>query len=210
MNISIIGRQMNVDTDLKARVEKKLAKFDKFFPDGADAFVTFSRIRENECLEITISYKGTLFRSEEKDSTFICALDECVENIERQIRKNKTRIERRLKDATLNIPAPSDGGEPIEEEGDFTIRTKSFSLKPMSPEEAILQMNLLGHSFFVFTDSETEETCVVYRRKLRNDRSGKGLIDIGAAARRQPRFLFILHPLLCHHPFFLQRVKSFS
>lgn len=57
MNISIIGRQMNVDTDLKARVEKKLAKFDKFFPDGADAFVTFSRIRENECLEITISYK---------------------------------------------------------------------------------------------------------------------------------------------------------
>ena len=154
MNISIIGRQMNVDTDLKARVEKKLAKFDKFFPDGADAFVTFSRIRENECLEITISYKGTLFRS-----------DECVENIERQIRKNKTRIERRLKDATLNIPAPSDGGEPIEEEGDFTIRTKSFSLKPMSPEEAILQMNLLGHSFFVFTDSETEETCVVYRRR---------------------------------------------
>ena len=103
MNISIIGRQMNVDTDLKARVEKKLAKFDKFFPDGADAFGTFSRIRENECLEITISYKGTLFRSEEKDSTFICALDECVENIERQIRKNKTRIERRLKDATLNI-----------------------------------------------------------------------------------------------------------
>ena len=164
MNISIIGRQMNVDTDLKARVEKKLAKFDKFFPDGADAFVTFSRIRENECLEITISYKGTLFRSEEKDSTFICALDECVENIERQIRKNKTRIERRLKDATLNIPAPSDGGEPIEEEGEFTIRTKSFSLMPMSPEEAILQMILLGHSFFVFTDSETEETCVVYRR----------------------------------------------
>ena len=163
MNISIIGRQMNVDTDLKARVEKKLAKFDKFFPDGADAFVTFSRIRENECLEITISYKGTLFRSEEKDSTFICALDECVENIERQIRKNKTRIERRLKDATLNIPAPSDGGEPIEEEGEFTIRTKSFSLKPMSPEEAILQMNLMDYAFFMFLEAKSLTYQTVYK-----------------------------------------------
>ena len=204
MNISIIGRQMNVDTDLKARVEKKLAKFDKFFPDGADAFVTFSRIRENECLEITISYKGTLFRSEEKDSTFICALDECVENIERQIRKNKTRIERRLKDATLNIPAPSDGGEPIEEEGDFTIRTKSGSYSSNEPSRTFV-LRIHGQR-----NRGNLRGLPQARRKLRNDRSGKGLIDIGAAARRQPRFLFILHPLLCHHPFFLQRVKSFS
>lgn len=165
MNISIIGRQMNVYSDLKARVEKKLSKFDKFFPDGAEAFVTFSRLREKECLEITISYKGTLFRSEEKDSTFECALDECVSNIERQIRKNKTRLERRLKDSTILLPEPDDDIEPIEEEGSFNIRTKSFFIKPMSPEEAILQMNLLGHSFFVFKDSISQDTCVVYKRK---------------------------------------------
>ena len=204
MNISIIGRQMNVDTDLKARVEKKLAKFDKFFPDGADAFVTFSRIRENECLEITISYKGTLFRSEEKDSTFICALDECVENIERQIRKNKTRIERRLKDATLNIPAPSDGGEPIEEEGESQADVSGGSYSSNEPSRTFV-LRIHGQR-----NRGNMRGLPQARRKLRNDRSGKGLIDIGAAARRQPRFLFILHPLLCHRPFFLQRVKSFS
>ena len=166
MNISIIGRQMTVHDDLKERVEKKLAKFDKFFPDGADAFATFSRIREHECLEITISYKGTLFRSEVKDTTFLCALDECVENIERQIRKNKTRLERRIKDGTLTVPEYEEGNEEsVEEEGEFNIRTKTFSFKPMSPEEAILQMNLLGHEFFVFVDDVTEETCVVYRRR---------------------------------------------
>ena len=156
---------MTVTDDLKARVEKKLAKFDKFFPDGADAFATFSKIREKECLEVTISYKGTLFRSEVKDSTFLSALDQCVENIERQIRKNKTRLEKRIKDARMTIPAVTDDGPAYEEEGDFRIRTKSFNLKPMSPEEAILQMNLLGHSFFLFTDSQTGVTCVVYSRK---------------------------------------------
>lgn len=163
MNISIIGRQMTVSDDLKASVEKKLAKFDKFFPEGADVYATFSRVREHECLEITISYKGTLFRSEEKDSTFLCALDECVENIERQIRKNKTRLERRIKDGVISVPDVEEAVE-IEEEGEFNIRTKTFDFKPMSPEEAILQMNLLGHSFFVFIDDQTEETCVVYRR----------------------------------------------
>ena len=164
MNISIIGRQMTVTDDLKARVEKKLAKFDKFFPEGADAFTTFSKIREKECLEVTISYKGTLFRSEVKDKTFLTALDQCVENIERQIRKNKTRLEKRVKEARMTIPDADDGGPVYEEEGEFRIRTKSFNLKPMSPEEAILQMNLLGHSFFLFTDSQSGTTCVVYQR----------------------------------------------
>ncbi|MBE6709413.1 MAG: ribosome-associated translation inhibitor RaiA, partial [Ruminococcaceae bacterium] len=82
MNISIIGRQMTVSDDLKMQVERKLARFDKFFPEGADATVTFSRLRDKECLEITISYKGMLLRSEEKNLTFLCALDECVEIID--------------------------------------------------------------------------------------------------------------------------------
>lgn len=163
MNISIIGRQMTVSDDLKAKVERKLARFDKFFPDGADAVVTFSRLRDKECLEITISYKGMLLRSEEKNLTFLNALDECVEIIDGQIRKNKTRLEKRIKTGMV-IPE-DDYDDSIEEEGEFNIRTKSFPMRPMSPEEAILQMNLLGHTFFMFANAETGDICVVYKRK---------------------------------------------
>jgi len=162
MNISIIGRQMTVSDDLKVQVERKLARFDKFFPDGADATVTFSRIRDKECLEITISYKGMLLRSEEKNLTFLCALDECVEIIDGQIRKNKTRLEKRMKSGMV---IPEDISDEIEEEGEFNIRTKTFPMRPMSPEEAILQMNLLGHSFFMFSNAESGDICVVYKRK---------------------------------------------
>ena len=174
MKVTVIGRQMTVSDDLKARVEKKLAKFDKFFPDGAEAHAAFSKVRESERLEITISYKGTLFRSEEKNKTFENALDQCVENIERQIRKNKTRLERRMKEGSLGDLETIEpiANEPEIEEDEDVIRVKEFDLKPMSADEAILQMDLLDHSFFVFNDSETNQTCVVYRR---ND-GGYGLI----------------------------------
>ena len=174
MKVTVIGRQMNVSDDLKARVEKKLTKFDKFFPDGAEAHAVFSKVRENERLEITISYKGTLFRSEETDKTFENALDKCVDNIERQIRKNKTRLERRMKEGSLGDLEHIESYEdtPEKEDDDDVIRVKEFNLKPMSADEAILQMDLLDHSFFVFNDSESNQTCVVYRR---ND-GGYGLI----------------------------------
>ena len=175
MNISIIGRQMTVSDDLKAQVERKLARFDKFFPEGADATVTFSRVREKECLEIMISYKGMYFRSEEKNLTFLNALDECVEIIDGQIRKNKTRLEKRIREGALErefVPAvPME----TEEETEFkVVRTKRFALKPMSVEEAILQMNLLDHEFFVFKNQDNEGVfSVVYKRKD----GGYGLIE---------------------------------
>lgn len=173
MKISIIGRQMTVSDDLKARLEKKLSKFDKFFPDGADAHATFSKVRGDERLEITISYKGTLFRGEKKAGTFENALDECVENIDRQIRKNKTRLERRIREGSIgNLNLSEYAGGEAEYEDDSPVRVKEFDLKPMSVSEAILQMDLLQHSFFVFNDSETCQTCVVYRRNA----GGYGLI----------------------------------
>ena len=94
--------------------------------------------------------------------TFLNALDECVEIIDGQIRKNKTRLEKRMKSEGMVIP---DYDDDFEEEGDFNIRTKSFPMRPMSPEEAILQMNLLGHAFFMFSNAETGNICVVYKRK---------------------------------------------
>lgn len=163
MNISVIGRHLNVRDDTKALIEKKLAKFDKFFPAGADASVTCKSEGDEKRMEITISVGGTLFRAEESSETFQNALDGCMSSIERQIRKNKTRLEKRMR-TSIAVPAADDAA-PTEEELMFDVRTKTFPLKPMTPEEAILQMNLLGHSFYLFCDSQTEETCAVYKRR---------------------------------------------
>lgn len=170
MKITTVGRQMNVPNDLKELFEKKLQKFDKFFKDEAEAVITLSRKKNLECLELMITANGTLFRSEESDQTFQNALDSAIDTIERQIRKNKTRLEKRFKGSGFDISELVDNDN--EEELEFEIRTKTFSFKPMSVEEAILQMNLLEHEFFVFTNMETEQVNVVYKRK----NGGYGLI----------------------------------
>lgn len=165
MNINIIGRQVNISDDMRDYVEKKLAKFDRFFPRGADASVTFKKVRDNVCAEITISVGSTLFRAEETSSEYKTAVTRCVDVIEGQIRKNKTRLEKRMKSSFAAAEAAlAEGDAPVEEEGVFDIRTKSFPLKPMTAEEAILQMNLLGHTFYAFADADTGETCIVYKR----------------------------------------------
>ena len=163
MNITYIGRQVNVYEDQKQLVEKKLAKFDRYFPGQADATVTFRKIRDNECMEITISVGNTLFRAEEQAEKYSMALTRCVDVIEGQIRKNKTRLEKIMKKGAFVIEEDDDD-EFIEEE-EFSIREKTYPPKPMSAKEAILQMNLLGHAFFVFLNDESNETCVVYKRK---------------------------------------------
>ncbi len=165
MNINIIGRQVNVSDDMKVLVEKKLAKFDRYFPKGADAVVTFRRIRDEERVELTISVASTLLRAEESSPEFRTSLVRCVDTIEGQIRKNKTRLEKRMKSSFAAAEAAlANAEDKVAEEGEFDIRVKSFPLKPMTPEEAILQMNLLGHSFYAFEDSDIGETCVVYKR----------------------------------------------
>ena len=167
MKITVNARKVFVNQKLTEHIEKKLAKFDKFFPGDAEAAVKLSRVRDVERVEVTIQSGATLFRSEDDSSTFMNALDCCLYAIERQIRKNKTRLSKRLRD-NIKIPDydPGDGAAPDEpEEGAFTIRTKTFDIKPMTPEEAILQMNLLEHQFFVFNDVDTGVTCVVYKRK---------------------------------------------
>ena len=111
-----------------------------------------------------VNYGGTTFRSEEESDTFITALDRAIESLERQIRKNKTRLEKTVKKGAFVI-ADEDDDDEYEEEKEFEIRTKSFPFKPMSPEEAILQMNLLGHTFYAFTDARTQDVSVVYKRK---------------------------------------------
>ena len=163
MKITIYGKQMSVRDSLKEAVEKKLSKFDKFFGDETEAFVTCKVRKGVKIIEITVNYGGTTFRCEEENETFITALDRACEGLERQIRKNKTRVEKMVKKAAIDI-GDYDDDEYVEED-DFEIRVKTFPFKPMTPEEAILQMNLIGHAFYAFTDSDTGETCVVYKRK---------------------------------------------
>lgn len=162
MKISVSGRQMNVRSSLRELLEIKLGKFDKFFGEDTPALVTCSSKNGKQTVEITINYNGTVFRSEEGSTTFRNAVDGAVSTLERQIRKNKTRLAKRIREgAFIN----TEDLEAIEEEPAFNIRVKSFPAKPMDTEEAILQMNLSGHSFFAFLDSESGTYAVVYRRK---------------------------------------------
>lgn len=164
MKITIYGKQMSVRESLKELIEKKLAKFDKFFGQETEAFVTCKVRKGVKIIEITVNYNQTTFRSEEESETFITALDRATEGLERQIRKNKTRLEKKIKSGAFNIIDADDDDE-YDEELEFKIRTKTFPFKPMSPEEAILQMNLLGHDFFAFTDDQSHKVGVVYKRK---------------------------------------------
>ena len=166
MKITIYGKQMTVRETLKTSVEKKLSKFDKFFGEDTEAFVTCKTRKGVKIIEITVNYGGVTFRSEEESETFITALDRAVEGLERQIRKNKTRVEKMVKRGAFVIGEDDD--DEYVEESDFQIRVKNFPFKPMTPEEAILQMNLIGHSFYAFTEADSGDVCVVYKRKEGN------------------------------------------
>ena len=159
MKVTIVGRKFNVTEDLKELVAKKLSKLDKFFSDEAVANVTMKSEKNKEILETTITYKGTMFRSEVAEDVITAALDKSVDIIERQIRKNKTRLERKFKTGAFEAI-------PIEEEEDEIkiTKTKQFKISPMSVEEAVLQMNLLGHSFFLFLNEENDNVNVVYKK----------------------------------------------
>lgn len=166
MKITMNARKVFVNQVLNDHIEKKLAKFDKYFPGETTATVKLSRVRENERVEVTIQQGSLLFRGENESDTFMNALDCCIDAIERQIRKNKTRLAKRMRE-NIRIPEYGSDGLSLEEseEDAFQIRHKSFVLKPMTPEEAILQMNLLAHTFFVFDNMDTGDICVVYKRK---------------------------------------------
>lgn len=165
MKITMTGRQVEVPADLKQIAEKRLAKLDKFFPDDAAAIIKLKKKRSMEVVELTIQDAGIFFRSEKSADTYQTALDEGIDAIVRQIRKNKTRLEKRLREGAFVKDAAPEALPEVEEQKDFEIRYKTFRFKPMSPEEAILQMNLLEHGFFVFENDETGKVNVVYARE---------------------------------------------
>lgn len=171
MNIAVIGRKCTPRDSFKERVEKKLSKVDKFFNSEADAKVTATVEKSYQSVEITVINDGMVFRAQERADNLNDALDKCVDNLIRRIRKNKTKLERKLRTGAFdNLAAVED----IAEESEFNIvRTKSVAVKPESVEEAILQMNMLGHEFYMFRNSATDAISLVYRRKD----GGYGLIE---------------------------------
>ena len=176
MKCTFTCKKVALNDSIKEYAEKKISKLDRYFREGeTTASVTFSVEREHLCsAEITIRGGGTLLRAqtEAPDGDMRGAIDAAVGYIERQILKNKTRLSKRLRSEGFPPPAPTDDFEVAEEKEFHIVRTKRFSVKPMSPEEAILQMNLLGHSFFVFRNSEDDSLSIVYCRK----NGGYGLI----------------------------------
>ena len=172
MKITILGRKCSPRESFKAHAEKKLAKVERFFGADAEAKVTATVEKSSQTVEITIVNSGMIFRAQERAENMNEALDKCVDSLVRQIRKNKTRVEKKLRNGVIDDLLPAD--EPVDEEEDFeVVRTKTVQLKPQSVEEAILQMNLLDHQFYVFLNAETNAVNVVYKRSD----SGYGLIE---------------------------------
>ncbi len=164
MKVIITGRKIEVTDALRDIIEKKLGKLDKFFHSDSEARVTLSAVRGRHTMEVTIVSQGLVVRAESATNDMYASLDEAIEALERQLRKNKTRLAKRLREGAFELPEP--GAPPVDEEMEFNVvKTKEFFAKPMDVEEAILQMNLLGHAFYLFRESGSGNINLVYRRK---------------------------------------------
>ena len=165
MKFIISGKNFEVTEALKERVNKKLGKLDRFFNPQTEAHVTMSIQRNRHIVEVTIPSNGITLRAEVASDDMYTSIDKVENILEGQIRKNKTRLERMLHTGIFK-PEYFSSENIVEEETEFkVVRTKRFAIKPMPVEEAILQMNLLGHEFFMFSNADTNEVNVVYRRK---------------------------------------------
>lgn len=178
MKFNFLEKKVQVDSEIRAYAEKKIGKLDKFFRQESEASAVFSVERGRCRVEVTLKNNGMFYRASELTNDMRASVDSAVALIERQIRKNKTRLEKKLREGALEREIKPDyvaaESEPETEEEIHIVRTKRFSLKPMTPEEAVLQMNLLEHEFFAFRNmADDDRFAVVYKRK----NGGYGLIS---------------------------------
>ncbi|MGN1058396.1 MAG: ribosome hibernation-promoting factor, HPF/YfiA family [Candidatus Avelusimicrobium sp.] len=161
MKITATGRKVTLKPAFTERVEKRLAKLDKFFSEEAEASVTVTVERERQTVELTVRDKGFVARAERTDKTMETAFDDVADILTRRIIKNRKKLGDTICRAAETAYMPAE--EPDEEYN--VIREKRFFLKPQSVDEAILEMNMVGHTFYMFKDAETDKIEVVYRRK---------------------------------------------
>lgn len=170
---NIRGENIEVTPAIREYVEKKVSKLERYFTEGitATAHVNLKVYNDKQTkVEITIPMKDLTLRAEERHDDMYAAIDLIVDKLERQIRKYKTRVNRKAREkggveALFASLEPSKDEEESSDSDIQIVRTKRFDLKPMDSEEAVLQMNMLGHNFFVYTDAETDSTNIVYKRK---------------------------------------------
>ena len=175
MKFQYSEKKVKLPENVHAYAEKKVMKLARYFEDDAEALIVFSVEKNRNKAELTVHGAGTWFRASESTSDMFASIDACIATIEGQIRKNKTRLSRRLRQDAFTRTVEETSFIPQAEEDDVTItKVKQFYMRPMTREEAVMQMNLLNHSFFAFRDEDNGGTfAVVYKR---ND-GGYGLID---------------------------------
>ena len=166
MKFIIIGKNIDVTTGLREAVESKLGKLERYFTPDTEIHVTLSVQKERQKIEVTIPVKGTIIRSEQVSDDMYVSIDLVEEVIERQLRKYKNKLVARHQEGGGLLIEFFDSENAVEDDNEIKIvRTKKFGFKPMYPEDACVQMELLGHDFYVFCNAETDEVNVVYRRK---------------------------------------------
>lgn len=163
MNITVTARKTSLKDSFKERIQKKLEKLDKYFYEDASASIVVSREGDRETVEVTVTSRGMFFRAERTTQDRFDSLEAVVDALERQILKNKSKLGKRYR--AVEFEPGTDTYDDIDSKDYEIARKKKFVLKPMTIEEAILQMNMLGHEFFLFRLEDTGSTCVVYKRK---------------------------------------------
>ena len=165
MRFIISGKNIDVTEGLRAAITDKLGKLEKYFTPETEVIVTLSVEKERQKIEVTIPVKGNIIRSEQVSNDMYVSIDLVEEVIERQLKKYKNKIVDKKQQAAGNFQQAYIDTDYEEDDEIRIIRTKRFGMKPMYPEDACIQMELLGHSFFVFRNAETDEVNVVYKRK---------------------------------------------
>ena len=162
MNLVISGKNLDITEGLRSAIEEKIGKLERYFTDTTEVHVTLSTEKNRQKIEITIPMKGSIIRAEEVSSDMYVSIDLVEEVIERQLRKYKNKLIDKEQNAA-HLSQSFIEADDFEDEDIQIIRSKKFAMKPMDPEEACVQMELIGHNFFVFRNSETDEVNVVYK-----------------------------------------------
>ena len=165
MRFVIIGKNIDVTPGLRAAVEEKIGKLERYFSSDVEAHVTLSTQKDRQKIEVTIPVKGNIIRSEQVSNDMYVSIDLVEEIIERQLKKYKNKITDAHHNASSDFNQEYIDRDYEDDDEIQIIRSKKFDIKPMYPEDACVQMELLGHDFFVFVNAETDLTCVVYKRK---------------------------------------------
>lgn len=161
MAIAVRGKNIDITPALRDYVEKRVGKITKYFDNLGEITVVLTVSKGRHIVEVTVPVNGMLLRGEEATTDMYTSIDLVIEKLEKQIEKYKTKIARKLKHGGFKLDAPA----PAADTEELVVKTKRFAVKPVNVEEAIMQMNLINHDFYVFMNADTEQVNVVYRRK---------------------------------------------